>query len=57
MFGRRPAFLIAILITLGSTIGAALSKSYEAHLGARIVQGLATGSTESVSSLFYLFTE
>jgi hypothetical protein len=48
--GRRPAFLLAILMTLGAAIGAALSNSYEGHLAARIVQGLATGSTESVSS-------
>jgi MFS family permease len=35
-------------VTLGSTIGAALSTSYEGHLTARIIQGIATGSTESV---------
>lgn len=49
LFGRRPAFLLAIIVTLGSTIGAALSNSYEGHLAARIIQGLATSSTESVS--------
>ncbi|KAH8685362.1 major facilitator superfamily domain-containing protein [Tricladium varicosporioides] len=51
LFGRRPAFLLAIIVTLGSTIGAALSNSYEGHLVARIIQGLATGSTESLLPL------
>lgn len=49
--GRRPAFLLAIIITLVSCIGAGLSRSYEGHLGARIVQGISTGATESLLPL------
>ena len=51
VYGRRPATIISIIILLGSTIGCALSQTFEQHLGLRILQGLATGATESVCSV------
>ena len=50
-FGRRPVFLGSIIVLLASLVWAAVNNSYESHLGARIVQGLATGATESVLPL------
>ncbi|KAH7021361.1 major facilitator superfamily domain-containing protein [Microdochium trichocladiopsis] len=50
-YGRRPVFLGSSVALLASTIGAASQNSYSGHLGARIVQGLATGATESVLPL------
>jgi MFS family permease len=49
--GRRPTFLIANLILLVATIGAAVNNGYEGHLTARVFQGLATGATESVNGV------
>jgi predicted MFS family arabinose efflux permease len=49
VFGRRPVLLGCCLLLLGSTIGAAKSNSYETHMACRILQGIATGATESVS--------
>jgi predicted MFS family arabinose efflux permease len=49
VFGRRPVLLGCCLLLLGSTIGAAKSSSYETHMACRILQGIATGATESVS--------
>ncbi|KAJ5937579.1 hypothetical protein N7454_003921, partial [Penicillium verhagenii] len=51
VYGRRPAALISIVVLLGSTIGCALSQTFEQHLGLRILQGLATGATESLLPL------
>lgn len=48
-FGRRPAFLVAAVVLLFSTIGAATQNSYGGHLAARLFQGLSSGATESVS--------
>jgi MFS family permease len=50
-FGRRPVFIASTIILLAALIGAALQNSYSAHLGTRVLQGLATGSTESVLPL------
>ncbi|KAK2021204.1 MFS general substrate transporter [Colletotrichum zoysiae] len=50
-FGRRPVFLASTVVLLGATIGAAVQNSYKGHLGSRILQGLATGATESVLPL------
>lgn len=50
-FGRRPVFLASITILLAAIIGAALQSSYSAHLGTRVLQGIATGSAESVLPL------
>jgi MFS family permease len=49
--GRRPTFLASNVLLLIATIGAAANNSYEGHLTARVFQGIATGATESVSSL------
>ncbi|CZT17841.1 related to HOL1 protein [Ramularia collo-cygni] len=51
VFGRRPVLLGCCLLLLGSTIGAGLSQSYEAHMACRILQGVATGAAESVLPL------
>ncbi|RMZ71981.1 HOL1 (member of major facilitator superfamily) [Pyrenophora seminiperda CCB06] len=50
-YGRRPVFLSAMVILLGATIGAALQNTYNGHLAARIIQGLATGASESLLPL------
>ncbi|KAJ6057990.1 hypothetical protein N7499_009087 [Penicillium canescens] len=51
VYGRRPATIVSIVVLLGSTIGCALSQTFEQHLGLRILQGLATGATESLLPL------
>ncbi|CAI4219805.1 unnamed protein product [Parascedosporium putredinis] len=50
-YGRRPVFLVSSVILLAFTIGSAVSNSYEAHLATRIVQGFATGASESLLPL------
>ncbi|KAI1873993.1 uncharacterized protein JN550_002572 [Neoarthrinium moseri] len=50
-FGRRPIFLVSTVILLGATIGAAAQDSYNGHLTARVIQGLATGASESLLPL------
>jgi MFS family permease len=50
-FGRRPVFLISTVILLAATIGSATQNSYNGHLAARVVQGLATGASESLLPL------
>ncbi|KAF3391439.1 hypothetical protein F1880_007430 [Penicillium rolfsii] len=49
--GRRPVFLFCTVLLLGSTIGAAVSATFEAHLACRILEGIATGATESLLPL------
>ncbi|OQD83145.1 hypothetical protein PENANT_c018G10539 [Penicillium antarcticum] len=51
VYGRWPATIISIVVLLGSTIGCALSQTFEQHLRLRILQGLATGATESLLPL------
>ncbi|KAI7084341.1 MFS general substrate transporter [Hortaea werneckii] len=51
VFGRRPVLLGCCLLVTGSTIGAAKSTTYQAHMACRILQGVATGATESVLPL------
>lgn len=51
VFGRRPVFLGCSLLILGSTIGAATSNDLHTHMACRILQGFATGATESVLPL------
>lgn len=48
VFGRRPVLLACTLLLLGSTVGAAMSQSYNTHMACRVLQGVATGATESV---------
>ncbi|GKT84156.1 hypothetical protein Ct61P_02006 [Colletotrichum tofieldiae] len=50
-YGRRPVFLCFMVILLFAAIAAALQNSYNGHLGARVVQGLATGASESLLPL------
>jgi MFS family permease len=50
-YGRRPVFLASMVVLLAATILAAVQTSYDAHLAARIVQGLATGASESLLPL------
>ncbi|KAJ5992335.1 MFS general substrate transporter [Penicillium sp. IBT 35674x] len=50
-FGRRPATLMAIIVLLGATIGCGFTQTYDQHLALRIIQGLATGATESLLPL------
>ncbi|KAI8179888.1 hypothetical protein K4K51_003149 [Colletotrichum sp. SAR 10_75] len=50
-YGRRPVFLGFMIILLIATIAAALQNSYNGHLASRIVQGLATGASESLLPL------
>jgi MFS family permease len=49
--GRRPAFLLCTVILLVATVWAGISGSFYAHLGARCLQGLATGCASSAVSL------
>ncbi|KAJ5144555.1 hypothetical protein N7448_001947 [Penicillium atrosanguineum] len=51
VYGRRPAAIISIIVLLVATIGCAVSQTFEQHLGLRILQGLATGATESLLPL------
>lgn len=48
ILGRRPVFLFCCVLLLATTIGAAESNSYNTHMTMRILQGIATGATESV---------
>ena len=50
-FGRRPTFIVCVICLLAATIGSATQNSFEAHLATRIIQGLATGATESLLPL------
>ncbi|OCL15293.1 MFS general substrate transporter [Glonium stellatum] len=54
-FGHRPTFLLSTTILFFATIGSAVQNSYEAHIATRIIQGLATGATESL--LLLMLTE
>ncbi|KAM0278833.1 hypothetical protein ACHAQH_004909 [Verticillium albo-atrum] len=50
-YGRRSVFLAPMVILLGSTIAAAVQNSYNGHLASRIIQGMATGASESLLPL------
>lgn len=51
-YGRRPTFLGSVILFLLFTIGSAVCNSWEAHLATRILAGVATGATESVSRTY-----
>ncbi|PYH91315.1 MFS general substrate transporter [Aspergillus ellipticus CBS 707.79] len=51
VYGRRPAALVSIAVLFAATIGCAVSQNFHQHLGLRILQGLATGATESLLPL------
>ncbi|KAK8049680.1 hypothetical protein PG994_011410 [Apiospora phragmitis] len=50
-FGRRPVLVLSTSVLLGATIGSAAQDSYNGHLASRIIQGLATGASESLLPL------
>ncbi|KAI1062600.1 hypothetical protein LB506_006464 [Fusarium annulatum] len=50
-YGRRPVFLISTVVLLAATIGSAAQNSYDGHLASRVMQGLATGASESLLPL------
>lgn len=51
IYGRRFAAILAIVVNFAATIGCAVSQNFQQHFALRIIQGLATGATESVSDL------
>ncbi|KAG5805379.1 hypothetical protein H9Q74_010989 [Fusarium xylarioides] len=50
-YGRRPVFLISTVVLLAATVGSAAQNSYNGHLASRVMQGLATGASESLLPL------
>ncbi|KAF5667717.1 major facilitator superfamily transporter [Fusarium denticulatum] len=50
-YGPRPVFLGSTIILLAATIGSAAQNSYNGHLASRVMQGLATGASESLLPL------
>ncbi len=48
IFGRRATSIIFALMTIGSTIWQATANSHGSLLGARVLNGFATATTESV---------
>ncbi|KAK8056158.1 hypothetical protein PG993_001385 [Apiospora rasikravindrae] len=50
-FGRRPVLILSTIVLLAATIGSAAQDSYNGHLVSRIIQGLATGASESLLPL------
>ncbi|KAK2604097.1 hypothetical protein N8I77_007054 [Diaporthe amygdali] len=51
VFGRRPIFLFCIVLALIMVIVAGTSNDFDTHFAARLILGLATGSTESLMPL------
>lgn len=51
VIGRRPAFLISVLVVFICTITAGASHSFNAHLISRVFAGIGTGATESLLPL------
>ena len=49
--GRRPVFLFSNVLLVASCILCATNQSYEWHLGARCVLGLAAGQSEALCPL------
>ncbi|KAM0346428.1 hypothetical protein ACHAPU_005492 [Fusarium lateritium] len=50
-YGRRPIFLVSIVVLFASSVAAATQNSYYGHLVSRILQGIATGASESLLPL------
>ncbi|KAH9204674.1 major facilitator superfamily domain-containing protein [Leptodontidium sp. 2 PMI_412] len=48
-YGKRPVFLVSMALLFAGVIWAALAKSYDSMLGARIIQGLGTTMFESIT--------
>lgn len=51
VFGRRPVFLVAVIVAFICNITAGASKTFESHFISRIFAGLASGVTESLLPL------
>ncbi|KAJ5096574.1 hypothetical protein N7456_007295 [Penicillium angulare] len=51
IFGRRSGTILSIVVNFVATIGCAVSQNFQQHFALRIVQGLATGATESLLPL------
>lgn len=49
--GRRPVFLGSVFLVAIASILCAVNKSYEWHLAARIVLGLAAGQSEALTPM------
>ncbi|KAJ5288227.1 hypothetical protein N7478_003913 [Penicillium angulare] len=47
IFGRRSGTILSIVVNFVATIACAVSQNFQQHFGLRILQGLATGATES----------
>jgi MFS family permease len=43
--GRRPVYIVALAVYVGSNVGMALARSYAAHLGLRVLQAAAISGT------------
>lgn len=46
--GRRPVYLLSLLILIASAVWAAYAKDYSHHLGARMFLGFAAGQSEAL---------
>jgi predicted MFS family arabinose efflux permease len=46
--GRRPVYLLSLLILIASAVWAASAKNYNEHLGARVLLGFAAGQSEAL---------
>lgn len=46
--GRRPVYLLSLLILITSAVWAAYAKNYNQHLGARMFLGFAAGQSEAL---------
>jgi MFS family permease len=59
IFGRRPTSIFLALLAVGSCIWEAEAKSYKSLIGARVVNGFATATSETMAvqvicDLFFL---
>lgn len=46
--GRRPVYLLSLLLLMASAVWAANAKNYNEHLGARMLLGFAAGQSEAL---------
>ena len=46
--GRRPVFLLSLLVLIASSVWAAYARNYNEHLGARMLLGFAAGQSEAL---------
>ena len=46
--GRRPVYLFSLLLLIAASVWAANAKSYNEHLGARMLLGFAAGQSEAL---------